>query len=49
MAKLMDVDPEEWQAQLPQLHEHYAKFGDSLPAELRRQLEALEKRLQDAG
>ena len=32
--------------QLPQMQEHYAKFGDKLPAELRAQLEALEQRLR---
>jgi phosphoenolpyruvate carboxykinase (GTP) len=45
MAKLLDVDPEGWVAQLPQMKEHYAEFGDKLPAELRAQLESLEERL----
>jgi phosphoenolpyruvate carboxykinase (GTP) len=49
LAELLKVDPDEWRAQLPQVHEHYAKFGDSLPAELRSQLEALERRLGDDG
>jgi phosphoenolpyruvate carboxykinase (GTP) len=39
------VDPEEWRAQLPQVQQHFAKFGDRLPPELREQLEALESRL----
>jgi phosphoenolpyruvate carboxykinase (GTP) len=46
MAKLLEVDPEEWREQLPQIHEHYATFGDSLPEELREQLRALEERLR---
>ncbi len=46
MAQLVSVDPEEWRAQLPQLKEHYAVFGDRLPAPLREQLQELEKRLQ---
>ena len=46
LAELLKVDPEEWKAQLPQGHEHYARFGDSLPDELRSQLEALEERLR---
>jgi phosphoenolpyruvate carboxykinase (GTP) len=46
MAKLLAVEPDQWSAQLPQVHEHYARFGDNLPAELRRQLEALEERLR---
>ena len=34
MAKLLDVDPDEWRAQLPRLREHLASFGDALPEEL---------------
>jgi phosphoenolpyruvate carboxykinase (GTP) len=45
MTQLLEVDPEAWKQQLPQMHEHYARFGDTLPAEMRRQLEALEQRL----
>jgi phosphoenolpyruvate carboxykinase (GTP) len=43
--KLLAVDPEEWRAQLPRLREHFATFGDKLPDELARQLDALERRL----
>jgi phosphoenolpyruvate carboxykinase (GTP) len=49
LAKLLAVDPAEWKAQLPQLQEHFAEFGDDLPDELRAQLEALEKRLDEAS
>ena len=49
MSKLLDVDPDEWRAQLPQLREHFAKFGDALPEELGAQLEALEARLGAGG
>jgi phosphoenolpyruvate carboxykinase (GTP) len=45
MAKLLEVDPECWQEQIPQMREHYDRFGDQLPGELRVQLEALVKRL----
>jgi phosphoenolpyruvate carboxykinase (GTP) len=45
MAELVKVDPEEWRTQLPQVHQHYAQFGDDLPDQLRQQLEALEGRL----
>jgi phosphoenolpyruvate carboxykinase (GTP) len=48
MAALLRVDPEEWKAQLPQVHEHLARFGDRLPDAVRAQLDALEQRL-DAG
>ena len=38
-------------AQLPQVREHLSRFGDRLPEEIRRQLEALERgsQLADAG
>jgi phosphoenolpyruvate carboxykinase (GTP) len=49
LAELLAVKPEEWQAQLPQLHEHYAEFGGDLPDELRAQLKGLEQRLADAS
>jgi phosphoenolpyruvate carboxykinase (GTP) len=45
MGRLLEVNPEEWRAQLPQIHEHFARFGDRLPRELRAQLEQLERRL----
>jgi phosphoenolpyruvate carboxykinase (GTP) len=45
MEKLLSVDPEDWKLQLPQMHEHYARFGDRLPRELRVQFETLEERL----
>jgi phosphoenolpyruvate carboxykinase (GTP) len=46
MATLLEVDTDAWTAQLPQIQEHYEKFGDQLPPELRRQLEGLEQRLK---
>jgi phosphoenolpyruvate carboxykinase (GTP) len=51
LAQLFDVDPEEWGIQLPQLKQHFATFGDSLPHELRAQFEQLETRLtqSDSG
>jgi phosphoenolpyruvate carboxykinase (GTP) len=45
VAELLRVEPEDWKAQLPQFHEHFAKFGDALPPALREQLVGLEKRL----
>jgi phosphoenolpyruvate carboxykinase (GTP) len=42
---LTTVDVEGWRAELPQLEEHYAALGDRVPASLRDQLHALEKRL----
>ncbi len=45
MSRLLEVDVEGWTEQMPQVHEHYANFGERLPAELQAQLEALERRL----
>jgi phosphoenolpyruvate carboxykinase (GTP) len=48
MARLLEVDVDGWLAQLPQMRQHYAEFGDTLPAALRDQLTAFEERLQNA-
>jgi phosphoenolpyruvate carboxykinase (GTP) len=45
MEQLLAVDIEGWKQQLPQIRDHYAQFGDSLPDELDAQLAALEQRL----
>jgi phosphoenolpyruvate carboxykinase (GTP) len=45
MAQLVEVDSESWRQELPQLEQHYAGLGDHVPAQLREQLTALEKRL----
>jgi phosphoenolpyruvate carboxykinase (GTP) len=45
MAQLLSVDTDLVKAQLPQVKEHLAKFGESLPAEITAQLRALEERL----
>jgi phosphoenolpyruvate carboxykinase (GTP) len=49
MTELLSVDHEEWRVQLPQVKQHFATFGDSLPDELRAQLELLEERLGEAA
>jgi len=49
MAELLRVDLEGWRAEVPLIREHYARFGDRLPAELASQLDALEHRLAQAG
>ena len=46
MRHLLDVDIDGWKDQLPQMHEHYAEFGEKLPAELHSQLETLELSLR---
>jgi phosphoenolpyruvate carboxykinase (GTP) len=45
IAELVAVDPDSWRQELPQIDEHYRSIGDTVPAELREQLTALEKRL----
>ncbi len=43
--EILTVDDAAVRSQLPQIEEHFAKFGDSLPAELRAQFEELKNRL----
>ena len=45
MAELLAVDTESWRAEVPQLEEHYASLGATVPSELKDQLQELEKRL----
>jgi phosphoenolpyruvate carboxykinase (GTP) len=45
LAAVLTIDPAAMRAQLPQVREHLAQFGDDLPDELHAQLEALERRL----
>jgi phosphoenolpyruvate carboxykinase (GTP) len=46
MEELLRVDSGEWRRELPAIHQHFARFGDELPVELRRQLEAIEAQLK---
>jgi phosphoenolpyruvate carboxykinase (GTP) len=45
LEELLKVDQEEWKKQVPLIREHLAKFGDRLPAGLKDEIDALEKRL----
>jgi len=45
MAALAEVDPAAWKAELDLIRDHYAIFGDRLPATLTSQLADLERRL----
>ncbi len=45
MRELLSVDEDALRAQLPQIEEHLARFGDDLPAEIRGQLEGLKQLL----
>jgi phosphoenolpyruvate carboxykinase (GTP) len=45
LEELLSVDADAVEAQLPQVREHLARFGDRLPSEIHSQLEALVERL----
>ncbi len=45
MEKLLAVDTDEWRAELPSIREHFARFGDKLPRQLRDEVDRLEQRL----
>jgi phosphoenolpyruvate carboxykinase (GTP) len=49
LAQVVEVDPEAFKAQLPQMREFLAKFGDDLPPEISAQLDAFEQRLEAAS
>lgn len=48
MAELLRIDLNEWTQKIPLFRTHYAQFGDKLPPELAKQLDALEERLSQA-
>jgi len=48
LEELLKVDVEGWLTELPQVREHYARFGTRLPEGLQDELKALENRLQGA-
>jgi phosphoenolpyruvate carboxykinase (GTP) len=45
LEKALEVDIEEWQAEIPQITEWFEKFGDTLPAVLWTELDGLKARL----
>jgi phosphoenolpyruvate carboxykinase (GTP) len=45
LAAALEVDVEEWRAELPQIQEWFEKFGDELPAVLWTELDGLRARL----
>ncbi|MFQ5458539.1 MAG: phosphoenolpyruvate carboxykinase (GTP), partial [Myxococcota bacterium] len=46
---LLRVETEGWISEIPAICEHYARFGDRLPAALGDELDALRRRLEGAG
>jgi phosphoenolpyruvate carboxykinase (GTP) len=49
LEQLLAVDIEGWRTAVPQIEQHYAQFGDRLPARLRDELAALDERLASAS
>ena len=45
--ELLAVDVEGWREAIPQIREHYARFGDDIPASLQLAVDTLERRLTD--
>ena len=45
LAELLSVDVPGWQREIDLIKEHYARFGDRLPPQLKEELEGLERRL----
>jgi phosphoenolpyruvate carboxykinase (GTP) len=45
MEALLQVNVEEWKAEVPSIREHFAQFGDHLPAALTEAVDELERRL----
>ena len=46
MQVLLTVDRDEWLAEIPSIREHYATFGDKLPAALSGEVDRLEQELR---
>ena len=47
LADLLAVDVEGWRQAIPQIREHFARFGDDIPASLQLAVDTLERRLTD--
>lgn len=45
MEELLKADLAAWKAEIPDIEKHFAKFGDRLPARMKKQMEELKKRL----
>jgi phosphoenolpyruvate carboxykinase (GTP) len=45
---ILSVDVDGWKSAIPQIREHYAQFGDKLPAALSVEVDSLEAKLADA-
>ena len=45
LEQALAVDAEEWKAEIPQIEEWFAKFGETLPTQLQVELDGLKARL----
>jgi phosphoenolpyruvate carboxykinase (GTP) len=45
MEKLLEVNVDDWKAEVALIEEHYASFGSHIPKELAAELEGLKQRL----
>ncbi|MEO7269019.1 MAG: phosphoenolpyruvate carboxykinase domain-containing protein, partial [Knoellia sp.] len=45
LAKALTVNNDEWKAEIPEIEEWFAKFGDNLPTALQVELDGLKARL----
>jgi phosphoenolpyruvate carboxykinase (GTP) len=45
METLLSVNADEWRAEVPSIREHFATFGDKLPAALNAEVDKLEQQL----
>jgi len=45
MKDIMSIDTDAWKTEIPDIEQHFAKFGDRLPERLKAQLEEFRKRL----
>jgi phosphoenolpyruvate carboxykinase (GTP) len=45
LEQALAVDVDEWKAEIPQIEEWFAKFGETLPSQLRVELDGLKARL----
>ena len=46
LKSILDVDKDTWTKEAAEIEEHYKKFGDKLPQELRNQLATLKTNLE---
>jgi phosphoenolpyruvate carboxykinase (GTP) len=46
LKELLKVDVDAWKAEIPNLEQHFAQFGEKLPPRMKRQLDELKKRLK---